>query len=309
MFLLPESCNSTSKRFNVCSCEPTWNIVVASPFPRGTKFRSIGLLALSLSGIKCRAESNGEIIKLFGQLERLEIPFRTVVRSEALQRNLPALALLFLSKFSNKSRQHSDKQAVRNVFIEDTTLHISTLEYILGMMGLYYGYKNMVRDDTNLNVKDKYFADAAIQIQSIKFRMGSFLERFIVESAFQYASKGVQLNEAFDYLNWGPIEFSDLKPKIFESNRYTYVENPFELLQHRVRVIRRIDKAEAVYSKLRQGYPEKIQSSSYLFQFLVKHLPFDREQIINELQKSGSSLPLDELERVVDLDNRSKKMK
>lgn len=174
---------------------------------------------------------NGELadikeqIGLFKQLDKLTVSYKELLQKEVIRKNqnLPALALLFLSKFPNKSRQHTDKQAVRNAFIQNEfAAPLNIAEYILGFLGLYYGYKSMIKEDTNLKFSDNTFEQLAANTQSIKFKLDNYFERFIVESAFQFSTQQKVLNDSFDFLNWSN-EISDSKPLSFASNfQYEY---------------------------------------------------------------------------------------
>jgi hypothetical protein len=97
------------------------------------------------------------ILDYFKKLEQHQIAYKDLLMVDIIRKNYPVLALLFLSKFSNKSRQHTDKQAVRNTFIlHEAQFNKSVTEYLLGVLGLYYGYKTMIKQDTNLNTE--YFS-------------------------------------------------------------------------------------------------------------------------------------------------------
>ncbi len=259
---------------------------------------------------------NGELsdikeqIDLFKQLDKLIISYKGLLQKEVIRKNqnLPALALLFLSKFPNKSRQHTDKQAVRNAFIENEfAVPLNTTEYILGFLGLYYGYKNMIKEDTNLKFSDSTFEQLAGNTQSIKFKLESYFERFIVESAFQFAVQQKVLNDTFDFLNWGG-EISDRRPITLASNfQFEYSDKSTYVMGQKVLSIVRQGKTEKVFERIASQYSDRVENTSYLAAFFAKYFNLDKWHILDMLKKNKSRYPINELEDVVDMDSKTKK--
>jgi hypothetical protein len=121
--------------------------------------------------------------------------------SERTDQNIPLILLVLLGRFSNRDRMHTDKQAVRIYFTQGETITESEAAVCTAILGLYYGYQSMVRDDRNLQIKDRFFSALAPGINRIKFQLDRFLDRYVVESVFQYAYKQVVvLEDTFDYL-------------------------------------------------------------------------------------------------------------
>lgn len=259
---------------------------------------------------------NGELtdvkeqIDLFKQLENLTISYKGVLQKEVMKKtqNLPVLALLFLSKFSNRSRQHTDKQAVRNSFIEsEFDLPLNSAEYVLGVLGLYYGYKNMIKQDTNLKFSDSNFEQLAAKTQSIKFKLESYFERFIVESAFQFAVQQKLLSDSFDFLNWSE-EMSDSKSLAFSpNNQYEYSDESTTIMGQKILSIVRQDKTEKGFERIANQYSDKVEKTSYLAAFFSKHFNLDKRHILEILKMNKGRYPMNELEDVIDLDNKTKK--
>jgi hypothetical protein len=259
---------------------------------------------------------NGELtdvkeqIEFFRQLENLTISYKGVLQKEIMQKtqSLPVLVLLFLSKFSNKSRQHTDKQAVRNSFIEsEFDLPLNSAEYVLGVLGLYYGYKNMIKQDSNLKFSDSNFEQLAASTQSIKFKLESYFERFIVESAFQFAVQQKVLNDSFDFLNWNE-EMSDSKPiAISPNNQYEYLDKSTAVMGQKILNIVRQDKTEKVFERIANQYSDKVEYTSYLATFFYKHFSLSKWHILEVLKKNKGRYSMNELEDVIDLDNKTKK--
>ncbi len=259
---------------------------------------------------------NGELtdlkeqIVLFKQLENLTISYKGVLQKEVMKKtqNLPVLALLFLSKFSNKSRQHTDKQAVRISFIEsEYNLPLNSAEYILGVLGLYYGYKNMIKQDTNLKFSDSSFEQLSTKTQSIKFKLESYFERFIVESAFQFAVQQKLLNDSFDFLNWDD-EIIERKPITLSPNyQYEYSDNSTTVMGQKILSIVRQDKTDKVFERIANHYSDQVENTSYLAAFFAKHFKLDKWHILEILKKNKDCYPMNELEDVIDLDSKTRK--
>jgi hypothetical protein len=272
---------------------------------------AISILEDSISNEHSR---NGELadikeeIDLFKQLDNLKISYKGLLQKEVLRKNqnLPTLALLFLSKFSNKSRQNTDKQAVRNSFIENEFgAPLNIAEYVLGFLGLYYGYRNMIKEDTNLKFTDSNFEQIAISSQSIKFKLESYFERFIIESVFQFSVRQVVLTDTFDFLNW-TSEPSDRPTSIGSSFLYEYSDKSFVILGQKVLSVQRLDKTEKIFERLANQYPEKIENTSYLAAFFAKYFRLEKSQIIETLKKAQGRFPMNELEDVIDMDRKNR---
>ena len=251
-----------------------------------------------------------ELIALFNQLDKLIVSYKEFLQKEVIRKNqnLPALALLFLSKFPNKSRQHTDKQAVRNTFIQNEfAAPLNIAEYVLGFLGIYYGYKSMIKEDTNLKFSDVTFEQLAINTQSIKFKLESYFERFIVESAFQFAVQQKVLNDSFEFLNWsGDISYS--KPIALASNyQYEYSDRSTNVMGQKILSIVRQDKTEKVFERIGNQYPDKVEKTTYLAAFFARYFNLDKWHILDLLKKNKGRYPMNELEDIIDLDSKNKK--
>lgn len=251
-----------------------------------------------------------DLISLFKQLDKLTISYKEFLQKDVIRKNqnLPALALLFLSKFPNKSRQHTDKQAVRNTFIQNEfAAPLNIAEYVLGLLGLYYGYRSMIKEDTNLKFSDGAFEQLALNNQSIKFKLESYFERFVVESAFQFAVQQNVLNDSFEFLNWSS-DISYNKPTILASTyQYEYSDRSSNIMGQAILSIVRQDKTEKVFDRIVNQYPDKIENTTYLAAFFAKYFNLDKWHILDMLKKNKSRYPMNELEDIIDLDSKTKK--
>jgi len=125
------------------------------------------------------------------------------LRAKALRAdyNLPLILLVLLCKFSNKDRTHTDKQAARIYLAQEIGISESEASISAAILGLYYGYQSMIRDDKNLRINDSFFKSIAEDVNRIKFQIERYLDRFVIESVFQYAYKGNRnISDTFDYL-------------------------------------------------------------------------------------------------------------
>lgn len=251
-----------------------------------------------------------EALVLFNQLRRHSIPYKAVLQRESVRGNLPVLALLFLAKFPNKSRQNTDKQAVRIAMIDnDFAFSLPVSEYVLAVLGLYYGYKNMIKEDTNLKFNDEYFESLALAEQSIKFKLEGYLDRFIIESSFQFAVKRSPLYDSFPFLKWDEVQRERKAILHSTSTLYDYRDESFIVFDQKVTNIHRVDKREKVFDRIDAMYPDKIDDASYLATFIRNYLYFDKRQAIDWMRRHRDSISIAELERVIDLDSLRKKGK
>lgn len=241
-----------------------------------------------------------EIIRLFKEVDKLSISFPELLTRDLISRNYPVLILLFLAKYPNKSRLNTDKQAVRTLFVGETPLPISTAEYVLSLLGFYYGYKNMIKADTNLRFNDGYYQTVANYVQSIKFKLDEFIDRFIIESCFNYAITQKQLSDNYQYLLQSNL--STKVPTNAPTNHFTYSTKLTEVLNHNVISITRISKLESAISEILAFYPDKVQKTSYLSAFFFNHFKLDLHYIIETIRKSPGDVNIDEVIKIIDLD-------
>jgi hypothetical protein len=254
-----------------------------------------------------RKELNTVLVQ-FDKLASKQMSYKDLASDEMIRRNYPVLALLYLSKFPNRSRQHTDKQAVRNNFIEiNSPLNKSVSEFLMAVLGLYYGYKTMIKEDTNLNVSDPFFLTLSERYQSIKFRLASYLERFIIESAYRFAITGSSTDDRFSYLDFERQEFRELSvPKwgIYEYNNASY-----SLLGMNITVYRRVNRTDRIFELLDRAYPASISGKSVLVNYLVSNFGLSKRQLIEIIKDNASRLNLDELNNLIDFDKNQKNIR
>lgn len=112
--------------------------------------------------------------------------------------NLPLITLVFLCRFGHRDRSHTDKQSVRIHFSKDNFSSEYETTILTAILGLYYGYQNLVRDDKNLDIKDPVFSMVSPVINRIKFKIEKLIDRALVESIFQFSFFGHKpINDSF----------------------------------------------------------------------------------------------------------------
>lgn len=246
------------------------------------------------------------IIDWFQRLEQLKVSYKDLLQQELIRKNYPILALLILSKFPNKSRQNTDKQAVRNIFIDSSfEISKSISEFVLAILGLYYGYSTMVKQDTNLRFEDKYLEIVAKKVQSIKIKLNSHLDRFIVESVFEYVVNKRPALGDFKYLNINPVPSLNI-PTPPTSIDYEYTIQISEVLGTNVLNLRRSNKFDRIISQINEKYGDVIDGSSYLSFFLAKNVGWQKDESIVLLKKLSQRISIDEIEKIIELDHQKK---
>ncbi|WP_375416095.1 hypothetical protein [uncultured Hymenobacter sp.] len=117
----------------------------------------------------------------------------------------PYAALVLLCQFPNRARDNSNKQAVldalgtavnRRLFTDATPL----LEWLLAILGLYYGYVRLTREDPNLTIHDPELKALAQPLHRLRFNPSLFSDRAIIETVFRFAAEGHPINDPLNYL-------------------------------------------------------------------------------------------------------------
>lgn len=174
-----------------------------------------------------------ELLTQFTSYETQRIDYKQLLNHPLIKKSIPLTILVFLIRFSNKNITHSDKQAVRHYFAENAgSLDRNTAEYTLAVLGLYYGYTSLPKCEY-FKLTDRFFQSLLdnSQTASIKFRLDGMLDRFVIESIYQFTLSGNRINDVFLFLQKAAREFQPVKtekrppvPPGFEDKSYT----PFE---------------------------------------------------------------------------------
>lgn len=244
------------------------------------------------------------VLEYFTKWQSHQIAFKDILMVDEIKTNYPVLALFFLSKFSNKSRQHTDKQAVRNIFIlNESKLGKNISEFLLGVLGLYYGYKTMIKQDTNLRKFDSTFNKISEQSQSIKFKLETALDRVTIESIFNFCRTNKTITEDYSFLN-----FQSIKNKVhidFPSwGEFDYKENSYTLCNTKITVVERKHKSENLLNIVDQNYSEQIKDNSLLAHYLISTFGLNKKVLLDLIKANVSKLDLEKLRELISLDQR-----
>jgi hypothetical protein len=240
------------------------------------------------------------ILEYFNKVERNQIAFPDLLQVDIIKKNYPILTLLFLTRFSNKGRQHADKQAVRNNFIRhEGNLSRSIVEFLTGVLGLYYGYKNMIKEDTNLKFTDTTFQRVAEEQQSIKLRLATTFDRVTIESVFNYCKFETPIIEDYSYLT------VKTRPSAFYPSKigsYNYNEASFQIYDTKITVIERISKSARFIDFVNRTYGERISPKSALLGYLISNHGLDKKALTDLVNANVDKIDLDELSKLIEFD-------
>lgn len=246
------------------------------------------------------------ILEYFKKMEQHQISYKDLLMVDVIRKNYPVLALFYLSKFSNKSRQHTDKQAVRNTFIlHEAQFNKTITEYLLGILGLYYGYKTMIKQDTNLNISDNTFATICEESQSIKFKLDSTLDRITIESIFNFCKTNKTITEEYSFLNL----HSSKKQQTYNlqsSGQFVYIDNSFKICNTKITVVDRKHKSEDLLNVIDRNYSDKINHKSLLAHYIISNCGISKTVLLDLVKANVSKLNIDELAQLIDLDQKQK---
>lgn len=269
--------------------------------------KAIQLIERALSDRRVTPEESRDLrsfLELFRKLSFHNASYKDVLNDEAIRKNYPIVALLYLAQFPNKGRQHTDKQAVRNTFIfHENQLNRNLSEFLLAVLGLYYGYKSMIKEDTNLKILDAGFASLAEHQQSIKFKVMSRLDKVTIESIFNFSKTSRPTSEKFDFLVREPVKGIFVPPKW---GAFEYYDSSYEVLDTKVSIVERRNKSERVFELMDKYYPENINSKSFLSHYIISNYGLTKKILIEILKNNSNKLNIDEIGHVIDLDQRQK---
>ncbi|UOG74350.1 hypothetical protein MTX78_19805 [Hymenobacter tibetensis] len=116
---------------------------------------------------------------------------------------VPFAAVVLLIKHPNRARSSADKQAVLDVLgkaADRGALASPQLEWLLAILGLYYTYSRLTREDPNLHIRNPNLAALARPLHRLRFDMDHFADRVVVETVFRVASEGKVISDRLAYL-------------------------------------------------------------------------------------------------------------
>ena len=98
------------------------------------------------------------------------------------------------------------------------------------------------------------------------------------------------------------------KPITPTSNyQYEYSDRSTNVMGQKILSIFRQDKTEKVFDRIANQYSDNVENTTYLAAFFSKYFNFDKWHILDLLKKNKSRYPMNELEDVINLDNKTKK--
>lgn len=252
-----------------------------------------GLLKKILNDVKFSLDDSNEdkvdIDNILIEIEKVEnhkMAFKDLLKIETIRKNYPIVCLVFLARYPNRGKTHTDKQAVRNQFIvNEANLPKNANEFILAVLGLYYGYKAMVKEDTNIIINDVFISSLAKQVQSIKFKIKSTLERIIIQSIFDFCKTNNSTINKYSYLYFKTISTNN---KIPAFNQYDYIDKSFDLFNTKIQVLERIDKSVKLLQIIDEKYPIQLNANSNLLHYLISNFGITKE-LVKEIIKSNSN--------------------
>lgn len=264
------------------------------------------LVSLQHANLEDKKELNSVIALLQG-LSSYQLVFDDVIRRPELKNNFPLLALLFLSKYSNRGKTHTDKQAVRNVFIRnEAELSKPVVEFLLAILGLYYGYNTMVKSDTNLNFKDRVFSQIAEEVQSIKFKLDTYFDRFIIESLFIVAQTGKPALDKFQYLALVTKHSAINIRSLILDKTQGYVDVSERIFDKQNIAIKKVSRKEKALALIDEIYPEKISSKSTLLHFLLENIGVPKKMLIDLFKSSVEENDIDDIDNLIRIDKKNR---
>jgi len=248
------------------------------------------------------------IIDALIKLEKHQISFKEILNLEIVGKNYPILALLFLTKFSNKSKQHTDKQAVRVLLISnELNFNKSVTEFILSVLGLYYGYNKMIKSDTNLKLNDINFDAIAEKQQSIKFKLENNLDRISIESIFEFCKFQEVQNYDYPYLKVKKVK-PYIKDQIKKGN-FEYFDNSFIIYDTIITSIKRVNKIDDILKSIELNYPNYIDNKSVLLNFLINNGIIHKKILLELVKNSSNALFYEELIGLIEFDKKRNKIR
>ncbi len=242
-------------------------------------------------------------IELFIKLGRQQAIFKDLLINETIRRHYPIWGLLLLAQFSNRSKTHTDKQAVRNVFIQNTAIiPRNAAEFLLGLLGLYYGYGNMIKADTNLHFAEPYFAVCADHEQAIKIRHFSSLERILLESAFIFCKTGKAAPSSLAVGKDSGKRSVGQRPENFQGGKYSLVDQSYEKWGTVITIIERRDQWDELLDLINKHYPARVPARSQLAHYILSTFGTDKRVLLNFLAQNKERISTEALKGLVDFD-------
>jgi hypothetical protein len=216
-----------------------------------------------------------ELKTIFAAYETQRVDYKQLLTHPRIRKNIPLTILVFLVRFCNKNITHSDKQAVRHYFTENaTSLEKNTAEYTLAVLGLYYGYTLLPKYE-QFHLDDKFFQSllGPEATASMKFRLDNMLDRFVIESVFEFAMTGQRVADVFPFLHQAANDIypdtAQRKPSVPPG----YVDKSYSQLEKYVYWYTKLKVQERKMPDLFSTYGTAINWTSVLFHYAMHNNP------------------------------------
>lgn len=220
--------------------------------------------------------------------------------------DIPFVALVLLGRYSNRERTNTDKQVALN-FLRTARFRTAELGPLLAMLGLYYGYERMPRQDENAAhefLVDSPFHQLAQRYGRLHFSMDRPLDRAIVECCFQFALTNNTSNNDLAFL-----ELTKASNSREDESAVGVKRNPISTV-FGVSVFRdeMISRIEPVQSKsVQPSQPQLVQSVSLSTASILKAaypngtVPIGDSLVaaLAQLQPNQVTLPIDFLVQLI----------
>ena len=253
-------------------------------------------------------ENLQHIYKTLLNYKNLKIDYKSLLSQSGIQKSIPLTILIFLIKFPKKNIGHSDKQAFKNFFLSpECNVDKNTAEYIFAVMGLYYGYQNLVKADS-LRMDDTYFDSLVQDNAQVKFKLDSFLDRFTIESIFQFCDNGLQkISEPFSFLKFNNVVQPVVK-SIPRNSKVLYTDHSFHKLGKIIVKIERISYNALLAQQITELYPAHISQHNHMFVYVSKYFPelltINSDKLAQLIKEHSVNAHLEELEDIIKLDKK-----
>jgi hypothetical protein len=272
--------------------------------------RAIFILREALNSNIASPDETNDLVLIMDYIYKLEqhqVSFKDLLTIDVIRKNYPVLALLFLSRFSNKSRQHTDKQAVRITFMFESYFNKSLTEYLMAVLGLYYGYKTMIKLDTNLKFSDNEFESLSNQQQSIKFKLTSNLDRITIQSIFDFCKSDKPISNNYTFL-YSDFDKGVQIMNMGKTSMYDYLDKSYYVHNTKITTVERKNKAEKFIDIIDRFYSNKISSDSFLYHYLTS-MGIDKKILIDLLKSNIANVNSEMVAQLIELDQRVKNKK
>lgn len=239
---------------------------------------------------------------VFHKMNRQEIVFRDLLINDLFRRNYALFGLMFLCQYSNVHKSHTDKQAVRNLIIANTNvIPRQTAEYLLALLGLYYGYKNMVKADTNLSLNDPVLSELCDVQQTIKIKDLNYVDRIVIDSCFEFAATS-KIGSYHLRLSHFSNTKVDIRANVGRQKDVLYFDRSFKKFDTTISVIERQSKSQQLINTILKEFPSSIPSKSATLYYLLNKFGIDKRLLLQYILDNTSKIDWEELQKLVEVD-------